>query len=326
MHDHSHDHHDSHEHGHNHDHDHHGHSHAIGHAHLSGAAPQLIIRVIGVTLVFMLIEILGGFWANSLALISDGFHMLSDVGAMILSLFAIWISKRPSTSSMSFGYQRAEILGALVSGLIIWLIAGGLVYESIVRLQNPPEVQGVVVFVIAGIGLLANFLSMRILHSASEENMNVRAAYLHMLSDAIASIAAVIAGLVLWLTHWRPIDAIVTLLSAAIMLYSSWSLIKQAVGILMEATPAGIDPDEIRNELKEIEGVIEIHDLHIWTVASGKLALSVHIISNAAEKVLGAANHLLQEHYGIIHTTIQIENPEHFASSRCYDCSTSSHG
>ncbi len=273
-----------------------------------------------ITLVFMVIEFVGGWFSNSLALISDAAHMLTDIGAMLLSLFALWIARRPVTLSMSFGYHRAEILGALSSGLLIWLISGVLIYEAVVRMQAPPEVRAPVVFVVAVIGLIANLFSMRILHSAKKENLNIRAAYLHLLADALGSVGAIVAGAVLWLTGWRPIDPIITILFAVLMLVSSWSLVKEAIEVLMESTPSHIDPEQIQKELQALPTVREAHDLHIWSVSSGRLALSVHLISDASEALLVAANELLENHFGIVHTTIQVEHPDRFQSKRCYDC------
>lgn len=304
-------------HQHHHDHDH---SHHHFHAH-DGEAPRSIVRAIVITFIFMGIEAVGGFIANSLALISDAGHMLTDIGALLLSLFAIWMAKRPKTATMSFGYHRAEILGALASGLLIWMISGVLIYESILRLQHPEEIQGKLVFVIATIGLLANLISMRILHEDRHKNINVRAAYLHLLSDTLGSVGAIIAGLVLWLTGWRPIDPLITLLFAALMLYSSWSLVKEAVGVLMESTPSSLDPHKVLKDLESLAGVQEVHDLHIWSVSTGRMALSVHIIATTADALVAQVNELLEARYGIIHTTIQVEHPDHFVSSRCYDCS-----
>jgi cobalt-zinc-cadmium efflux system protein len=245
---------------------------------------------------------------------------------MLLSLFAIWVARRPSNNKMTFGYHRAEILGALASGLAIWLIAGILVYESILRLHSPPDVNGPIVIVIASIGLIANLLSMRMLHNAKHENMNVKAAYLHMASDALGSIGAIVAGVTLALTHWRPIDPIVTIFFSALMLVGSWNLVREAVEVLMESTPAGIDIEKVRSALQALATVKEAHDLHVWTVSSGRLALSVHLIVQSPGKgsdrksVLTAATELLEEEYNISHTTIQIEDEGSFQSERCYDC------
>lgn len=310
----------THDHGHEHEHDH---SHGLGHSHAHhyrNQAPRVIAKAILVTAIFMVIELVGGYISNSLALISDAAHMLTDIGAMFLSLFALWVARRPVTIQKSWGYHRAEILGALISGLLIWLISGVLIYEAVMRMQSPPEVQGPVVFVVATIGLIANLSSMWLLKSAKSDNINVRAAYLHLLSDSLGSVGAIIAGAVLWFTGWRPIDPIITVVFAGLMLVSSWSLVKEAIDVLMESTPTHLDPRKIKNDLLGIEGVVEVHDLHVWTVSSGRLALSVHLVSEKAETTLNLANSLLQEQHGIVHTTIQIEHPKNFQSERCYDC------
>lgn len=300
----------------------HAHMHSHNHSESSdfGAAPRVITKAIGVSTLFLIIEFIGGWIANSLALISDAAHNLTDIGAMLLSLFALWFARRPITSQMSFGYHRAEVLGALLSGLSIWAISGFLIYAAVLRLQSPPEVKGPIVFVIALFGLAANLLSMRMLHTAKEENITVRATYLHVLSDSFGNLGAIVAGAVLIFTDWRPIDPIVTLIFSVLMLASSWSLVKESIEILMESTPKHLNSQEILQSLQALPGVNEVHDLHIWAVSMGRLALSVHLISSKSEGLLNAANQLLQEKYNIRHTTIQIEHPNQFQSKRCYDC------
>ncbi len=297
-----------------------GHQHGSGHSHAHGASPKAMKYALAITLSFMVLEAIGGYLANSLALLSDAAHMLTDAGAMILGIVALWISRRPYTPKMSYGYHRAEILGALTNGLTIWLIAGMLVYEAIRRLSSPPEVQGHIVFVVASIGLLANLASMRFLHSEKHHSLNVRAVYLHVVADMLGSIGAIVAGLVLWLTGWRPIDLIITFLSAVLMLISSWELVKESVGILMESAPRGVDPLEVREDLKGLEGVDGVHDLHVWTLSSGRLALSAHLLSRNPQGVLAAANRMLSRKYSIVHTTLQIEHPDEFSGDRCFDC------
>lgn len=317
-------HHHHHGHGHSHDHDHdhdQGHDHEHSHSGHGGGDPsRALTRAMLVTILFMVVELVGGWYANSLALISDGVHMLTDVGAMLLSLFALWMARRPRTLVMSFGYHRAEILGALFSGLAIWLLAGFLVYEAVIRMSAPPEVHGVMVFVIAMIGLVANLASMKMLHSSKQHNINVRAAYLHLVADSLGSVGAVIAGAVLWATDWRPIDPIITLIFSALMLFSSWELVKEAVGVLMEGSPAHVDPKTILTTLKSLPGVTEVHDLHVWSVSSGRLALSVHLIAEDAGATLAAANEALRSKHSIRHTTIQVEHPSRFERANCYDC------
>ncbi len=303
------------------DHEH----HHLGHSDLvegisRDRIPIVLGRALLITLVFMIVELVGGYFSNSLALISDAAHMLTDIGAILLSLFAYWMSKRPSTPSMSFGYHRVEILGALTSGLAIWLISGVLTFEAILRVSSPPEVKGFIVFGVALAGLGANLLSMRMLHSAKQTNINVRAAYVHLLADSLGSVGAILAGLVIWLTGWRLADLVATFIFAGLMLVGSWALVKESVGILMESSPSHVDPKKVRQGLEALVGVEEVHDLHIWSVSSGRLALSVHLISKDPEKLLHSAHHLLHEKFGIIHTTIQVEHPDEFKSERCYDC------
>jgi cobalt-zinc-cadmium efflux system protein len=321
WHNHGHGHHADHEHGHG-----HGHGYGHGHGHDHGpkdadSVPRALRRALAVTALFMAVEFVGGWWANSLALISDAAHMLTDVGALSLSLFAWYVSRKPSSPQMSFGYQRAEILGALASGLVIWLLAGVLVFEAVSRFRSPPAVDAPVVVGVGVIGLAANLASLFFLRRGRRDNMNVRAAYLHVVADSLGSVAAILSGVVLWLTDFRLIDPIVTLAFAALILFSSWRLVRDSVNVLMESTPAGIDAEAVRAELQAIAGVREAHDLHIWTVSSGKLALSVHLVATGdPAQVLAQANAVLEARYRILHTTIQIEHPEQFRSERCYDC------
>lgn len=315
--------HDHHHHHHNHlnnHNSHHSHHEHYGHhSHLHEHAPRAIIRAILITILFMMIELIGGWLANSLALISDAAHMLTDIGAMSVSLFALWLTRRAATPTMTFGYHRAEILGALASGLSIWLISGFLILEAIQRVTNPPEVQGKIVFIVATFGLLANLMSMRMLHH-SKDNINVRAAYIHLFADSLGSVGAIIAGLILWFTGWRLIDPIITIFFAILMLVSSWALVKESMEVLMESVPRSVDPLQIQKDLQAIQSVKEVHDLHIWTVSKNKVALAVHLLSDQPDTTLSAANQLLKDKHAIIHTTIQIEHPEKFRSEGCYDC------
>lgn len=296
-------------------HQHHDHDHDHDHEHHEG-----LRKAVAITATFMLIEAVGGWISNSLALISDAGHMLTDLGGLLLALFAGWMARRPPSSRLSFGYHRAEILGALASGLLIWMLAGVLVNEAIGRFQNPQPVEGAWAFGVAAVGLVANLMSLRALHGHHEEHLHVRGAYLHVAADAAGSVGAMIsAGLILW-RGWYWADSVMTLILAVLMLAGSWSLIRDAVVVLMESTPAGLDPGAVRAALAGLEGVSEVHDLHIWTVGSGRKALSVHLISSRGESLLEAANGVLESRFGIIHTTIQIEHPERFSSERCYDC------
>ena len=304
----------SHDHHHHHDHDHdHGHAHD----HSVSALRKALV----VTLIFLVVEFVGGWLANSLALLSDAGHMLTDVGALLLSLFAAWISRRPPTQTMSFGYHRAEIIGALVSGLSIWALVGVLVFEAIQRVRAPELVHGPTVLWIAGVGLLVNLYSLKVLHGGKDHNLNVRGAYLHVAADALGSVGALVAGALIVWRGWNWVDPIITFVLAALMLSSSWTLIRDSVVILMESTPRAIDPVRMKQALQALPGVSEVHDLHVWTVGSRRLAMSVHLVSEQSEEVLEAAQKILEDDFGIRHSTIQIEHPAKFRSERCYDCS-----
>lgn len=279
----------------------------------------------------MVIEAVGGWYSNSLALISDAGHMATDAMSLTLSLATVWIVSRPASQhKWTFGFARVEVLAALVNGIAIWVLAGFLVYEALQRMQNPPEVQGPIVFVVAIFGLLANLLSMKFLHAHAHHthgSLNLRAAYLHLAADLMGSIGAIIAGAVLWWTGWKPIDLVITFIFSGLMVVGSWDLIKESIVVLMEGVPRAVDAKAVSEALKKVAGVKELHDLHIWTVSSGKLALSVHLISEGnggqnlgSAKLLKEAHDLLEQRFNIVHTTIQIEHPSEFESERCYDC------
>jgi cobalt-zinc-cadmium efflux system protein len=308
---------------HHHHHPSHDKAHGHHHGHATKQAEPALRRALLVTLAFMGVELVGGLWSNSLALVSDAAHMLGDSGALLLSLFVVWLSKRPPSPRMTFGYHRVEILGALISGVGIWGIAAGLVYESIQRLSAPPEVHGQIVSIVAAIGLLANLVSIRLLHSAQGENLNVRAAYLHVAADALGSIGALIAGLVLWFSGWRPIDPIVTLIMAALMVLSSWSLVRESLAILLESTPGHVDPEKVTLALKGLPGIVDVHDLHVWSLSSGRAAMSAHVVVPTGAqtgRLLEQATQILDEQFGLHHTTLQFEESGSRPSEHCDDC------
>ncbi len=296
-------------HAHSHSHDHGAGGHVHGGAERSESALK---RAFAITFVFMAVEFVGGYWANSIALVSDAVHMLTDSGALMLSLFVVWISKRKAPRDYTYGLQRVEILGALLSGLLIWLLAGFLIFESFSRMENPPEVRGGILFWVASIGLLANLSSLFFLHRSAKENLNVRGAYLHVLTDSLGSVGAMIAGGVISLTGFHLIDPIVTIVLSLLMLWSSWRLVREAVLVLLERAPSHLKLEEIEMELSALPGVRAVHDLHVWTLSSGRVALSVHLVgasenSEAHAELLHEAAHRLEERFAITHTTIQVE-------------------
>jgi len=286
-----------------------------GHSH-----HQALHRALWVAVFFMIIEIIGGFVANSLALISDALHLFTDVGALLLGIVVSHIARRPSTPSMSYGYQRAEILGAVVSSVSLWALSGVLIYESIQRFFMPMQVEGPIVFVIASIGLCANLWMMKILHPSQGHSLNIRAAYLHVIGDLLGSIGVILSGVILWTTHWNLIDPIITILFTLTILRSSGKVILETLSILMESTPTHIDPAAVQKILEEIPGVQEVHDLHIWSASLHKVALSVHLVADPKTDVLGTTHRLLEAKFGIKHMTIQVEDPQQFEPRYCYDC------
>lgn len=308
-----------------------GHTHLPGHTHShppdsahSEAHRKALVRALVVTLIFAVVEVVGGYLANSLALISDSIHMLTDAGALVFSLAVLWMSRRKAPPGYTYGYQRLEILGALLNGLLVWLVTGFLIYESIERFQAPPDVDGGMVFWVALIGLLANLVSLFFLRRSSKENMNVRSAYLHVLTDSIGSIGALISGVVIVLTGYRIVDPIVTVFLSGLMLWSSWSLVREAVGILMERSPPHLKIDAIVESLRTVTGVSEVHDLHVWTLSSGQVSLSVHLIAEGdaigSGEILHEAIHRLEEGFGITHTTIQVEPAGSEPAEHCSHC------
>ncbi len=265
--------------------------------------------VLVVTAVFMVLEIVGGILSNSLALLADAGHMLTDAAAIGLALFASWIAQRPATPERTYGYLRLEILAALVNGSALFVIAGSIVWEAIERFQQPPMVEPRILFGVATAGLLANVISMRLLHAGHDHSLNVRGAYLHVISDLLGSVGAIVAGVVILLTGWNLIDAIVSVVIALLILGSAWRLVRESVEVLLEATPGHVSMRDVEQRLATIEGVCQVHDLHVWTVTSGVVAMSGHVmVEDPAmnQNVLEDAQRHMAE-IGIHHVTIQIE-------------------
>lgn len=278
-------------------------------------------KAIWIALIFMMIEIIGGLVANSLALITDALHMLTDVGSLTLALVIVRIVALPKNQKMSYGYHRAEILGALTSALFLLVLCGFLIYESILRLVHPKPVTGEIVFIVATLGLLANIWMMRILHPIQTDDLNAKAAYLHVLGDLLGSIGVIVSGVLIWLTGWNTLDPIITLLFTGLICWTTLPIVRRTIGVLMQATPQGYDSAEIEKTLASISGVKEVHDLHLWSVSSKRIALSAHLLAEASDSknVLQKAHQLIESKYHIHYMTIQVEEVENFESRFCYD-------
>jgi cobalt-zinc-cadmium efflux system protein len=262
-----------------------------------------------VSSVVMLAEFVGGIIANSLALLADAGHMLTDVAAVALALLVAWIAQRPATPQKTYGYLRLEILAALVNGSALFIIAGSIIWEAIHRLGTPPDVEPRILLSIATLGLVANLISMKLLHGGQEHSLNVRGAYLHVISDLLGSVGAMAAGAVIWVTGWTLADPIISVFVALLILGSAWRLVRDSVEVLLEATPKHIEVGEVEGELRDIPGVSGVHDLHVWTVTSGVVAMSGHVCVDdpeANQRVLEDAQQRMDD-LGIHHITIQIE-------------------
>jgi cobalt-zinc-cadmium efflux system protein len=284
-----------------HDHCHHDHQHAN---------QRRLTVALTLAAGYCVAEAVGGWLTNSLALLADAGHMLSDVAALGLSLFAAWIARRPPTSRRTFGYYRAEILAALVNGATLVGITLMIFVEAYRRLHEPPEVAGAAMMTIAVGGLVVNLLGLAILSGGRQNNLNIRGAWLHTLTDALGSVGAIAAGAIIWVFQWNLADPLASSFIGLLVIYSSWMLLSEALAVLMEHVPRGIDPDHVRDAMIGVPGVAEVHDLHIWTITSGLDSLSAHVVAvdyGDTESLLRDLRETLHNQFGIEHITIQIE-------------------
>ena len=296
------------------------------HAGLSSDRRRLLI-VLAITALFFAAELIGGYYANSLALMTDAVHVLTDIAALCLSLLTLWISGRPASGAKTFGYLRAEILGALFNGLLLWVLVVFVWFEAAQRLRHPPEVHSPTMIAVATVGIAVNSFSAWMTSGAGQgqvgrAGMAVHAVFLHVVSDLVGSIGVLIAGGLTWFTGWREADPIVSILIGCLIVYGSWELVRDGVDILMESVPSHIDLDELRRDLLAVNGTEEVHDLHVWCLTSRQLALSAHaVVADATDhdRVLGDMAALLENKFNIRHMTVQLERdnrkpsePEHF--------------
>ncbi len=295
----------------------------VGHTHGSGSTTSATRAAIGrrtgkralstalaLTLTYMGVEIVGGWMTNSLALLSDAAHMFTDAIALGLGLFGIWIADQPATEHKTYGYHRAEILVALLNGLVLWLVVLGVFWEAWERVQSPPVVHGPGVLAVATVGLAVNLVAAWFLSGAASANISVRGALLHVLSDLLGSVGVIAAGIVVIVTGWNAADAAASVIIAVLILVSSFGLIREAVDVLMEAVPRHIDLDDLRRTLEAVPGATEVHDLHVWSLTTGHCALSAHAVvdeSTSTDHVLAEMSDRLAERFDIHHVTIQLE-------------------
>lgn len=291
-------------------------NHARGtHADRSAGNRKRLLATLVLVAAYMIAEVGGGIVSNSLALLADAGHMLSDVGALGMSLFALWFARRPPDPRRTFGYYRAEILAALLNGATLVAISIYIFVEAYQRFRQPPEVQGAVLMGIAVGGLLVNLAGLYILNAGKGESLNVQGAWLHVLSDTLGSVGAIVAGALVWWLGWNLADPIISVVIGLLVIYSSWNLLKESVAVLMESSPKGIDVDAVRDAIAAVPGVREVHDLHVWSITSGVPSLSAHVVAENGRdypELLQRVRQVLHEKFDIDHQTIQVE-PQAFS-------------
>jgi len=296
---------------------------ASGHMHQDSSGGQFtrLWAVLGLATATMVAEVVGGLAANSLALLADAGHMLTDVAALALSLFALWVAKRPAAARRTYGNRRIEILAALANGATLIALAVLIVVEALRRWAQPPVVRGGLLLAIASGGLVVNLISLAVLHRERHGGLNVRGAWLHLLSDTLGSVQAIVAGMLISTLGWFWADPVASVLIGGLVIVSAWSLVRESLDVLMEAAPKGIQLEEVGSAIGGIEGVASVHDLHVWTITSGFVALSAHVtvLAGCSEDLLWRIRATLHDRFGVEHSTIQIErppNPQPIAVSR----------
>ena len=296
----------------------HSHSHSA-----ANANQRRLLIALAITALMTVVELVGGVLSNSLALLGDAGHMFTDTLALGLSVVALTLAKRPASQTRTYGFHRAEVLAALTNGTILVLICGFIFYESYQRLVSPPEVRGSLMLVVAAIGFLANLIGILILRSASRDNLNVKGAFLHMWGDTISSIGVIVASVIILVTGWTMVDPIISIFIGLLILRGAISLVLESSDILLEAVPKHLDVTQISSALKEIKGIRDVHDLHLWTISSGIYALSCHLLIedrmvSSSSHIVEEVNQALSQKFGIGHSTLQLECEECKDSPVCH--------
>lgn len=276
------------------------------------APTRRLAIALALTLAFLAVEIVAGLWTGSLALLSDAAHMATDCGALVIALFAQAIAGRRRSGKRTFGYRRAEILAALANGIILAASSVWIIVEAIGRLAAPPVVAGGAMLLVAGIGLAVNLVAFAVLSGAGRSNPNVRAAATHVISDAVGSLAAMVAGVAIWLAGWHLVDPIASLAISVLILGSGWRLVRDAASVLMESAPRGLDTRAIEETIAATPGVAGLHDLHVWSISDGFPAVTVHVVLDGVHhgtEVAAEVSQRVRRIHGVEHVTVQPEAP-----------------
>jgi len=286
-----------------------GHVHA--HVHERAESSRALAIALAITAVYTVVEVVGGIYTGSLAVLADAVHMLSDNLALALALAAAWLATRPATPGRSYGYKRAEVLAALANGVLLVALSIWIFVAAIQRLTDPPDVLGGWMLVIALVGIAVNLAAGAVLYRSRAASINVEAAFRHVLADLLGSFGVLGAAVVILTTGWLQADPIVSILIGLLVLASAWTILRDSTEILLEATPRGMDATEIGRRLAGAPGVVEVHDLHVWTITSGFTALSAHVLVRPGEDCHGRRRELerlLHHEFGIEHTTLQVDH------------------
>ncbi|QVQ51707.1 cation transporter [Spiractinospora alimapuensis] len=272
--------------------------------------------VLGLMLFIAVVQVIGSGFSSSLALLADAGHSLADSAGVALALFAVWLGSRPFSTKRTFGLQRAEILAAAANALILFALCAFVVYEAVKRVMSPEPVTGPIMVAVATFGLVGNLIGMMLLRKGKDKSLNLRGAYLEVFSDMLTSLGVIIAAVVIWTTGWHQADSVASLLIAAIIVPRAWRLLSEAVHVLLEATPRNVDLEVVRDHMLSQPGVVDIHDLHAWTITSGVPVMSAHVV--VREEVLADCGKILDDlhaclsgHFDMAHSTLQIEPEGH---------------
>lgn len=301
-----------------HDHSHsehnHGHSHSHSHGHSHSHAPKdfNLAFAIGIALntAFVIVEAVYGYFAQSLALMADAGHNLSDVAGLLLAWGAVWLSKKKPSRKYTYGLRSSSILAALLNALLLLVAIGGIIWEAIGRLHSPADVSSSTIITVASIGILINTATALLFASGRKGDLNIRGAYLHMAADALVSAGVVVAGIVISYTNWEWLDPVTSLVISAVIFFGTWGLLKDSVKLAIAAVPSGIDADEVSAHLLRLPGVTSVHDLHIWAMSTTENALTAHLVipgGHPGDEFLHRTSHDLEHEFGIHHSTLQIE-------------------
>lgn len=285
----------------------------------SARRQKALTIVLALSVGYMFAEVAGSLLTNSLALLADAGHMLTDVFGLAMALAAIRFARRPATPAKTYGFYRGEILAALINGLILFGIACYILYEAWSRFREPPPVQSVPMLAVAFGGLMVNLIGLRLLHANAGESLNLQGAYLEVLSDLFGSVSVIVAAVLIYFTSWQQVDPLVSALIGVFILPRTFRLLKSALDVLMEATPANMNTTIVEAEMQKVPDVASVHDLHVWTITSGFVAMTAHVVSETDEneQLLRELRSLMKNRFGIEHLTLQVEAPGHTGDGAC---------